>query len=234
MVWMQKWRYPLLFLMIGLMAGSLGMFGWYSFKSVRVFNPAKGRMIVIDAGHGVPDPGVLGKDSDVGEADINLCIAMDLKQSLENIGMQVIMTRTDKEGLKEPGEGWNKQTDMRLRAKIAKEAKADLLVSIHLNGFPMSSSRGAQVFYQRGSEEGQNLAHSIQEQLRVGLDPNNMRVEQSGDYYILKAAQAPAIIIECGFMSHPEEEKLLLDEKYQERIAWNLFAGIVRYFALSP
>ena len=106
----------------------------------------------------------------------------------------------------------------------------DLVVSIHQNSYEEESVRGAQTFYYTESTQGQKLAESIQARLTEGLDPENHRTAKAnGSYYLLKKTPAPIVIVECGFLSNPQEAQLLADPVYQERTAWQIHMGILQY-----
>lgn len=188
------------------------------------------KTIVIDAGHGGVDGGAVGKAGTL-EKDINLLIAKKVKYYIEENGDTCVMIREIDEDLYgEYGSGKSKkQQDLKKRKDFIKEYNADIFVSIHLNSFP--NSKGAQVFYQKGNEEGSLLAKSIQTELVKYVDTTNKRIEkESNTYYILKNNKIPSVIVECGFLSNPGEEKLLKDDTYQNKIATSIFYGIERYF----
>ena len=137
------------------------------------------------------------------------------------------MTRTTNEAL-----GKTKREDMNKRVQIIRNSGADIVVSIHLNMFSQPQYYGAQTFYMKNSEEGKRLAKSIQDQLIRVLNRGNTRqIKASDQYLILKASSAPTVLVECGFLSNPEEERLLKTDEYQEKIAWAIYSGIVSYFA---
>jgi len=189
-------------------------------------SPVSKKVIVIDAGHGGFDPGAVS-DSGTREDKINLIIARKLKKYLENQGAKVVMTRQTDEAL-----GRTKREDMQKRVEIIRNSNADIVVSIHLNKFQQSKYYGAQTFYMAGSEEGKRLAQCIQTQLIKILNRGNTRqIKAVSDLLILKAGQAPSVIVECGFLSNPQEEKLLKTDEYQEQVAWAIYCGIVDYFA---
>ena len=129
-------------------------------------------------------------------------------------------------------EGKNhKNKDMRQRKEIINGSNADVLVSIHQNAFTQPSVRGAQTFYHSASESGKVLANLVQASIKKHADPNNTRPVKSTDsYYVLKATTVPAIIVECGFLTNPEEEKKLTTEAYQDKMAFAIYTGIVEYF----
>lgn len=191
-----------------------------------------GKVIVIDPGHGGCDPGTIGV-SGSREKDINLKIARKLKTVLQQAGAVVIMTRENDRYFNDARKTslWDESIHgIEERVKIAAAYRADLLISVHVNSFPSPRWRGAQVFYQQGSKEGKRLAELIQEEITRELK-NTDRLAKEIDAYILRHSKMPAVIVETGFVSNPEEEKLLQDELYQYRLAWSIYAGIVRYLS---
>lgn len=176
-------------------------------------------VVVIDAGHGENDPGKVGITG-VLEKDINLSIALKLKTNLENRGIQVILTRKTDENLATEGAVNKKTSDMKNRVGIINSAEAICFISVHQNSYTDPGVKGAQVFYYGGSEESRMLAENIQESLIKNVDTDNHRkCKEGNDYYILKKTAIPGVIVECGFLSCPEEESRLTDENYQEKIA---------------
>ena len=183
------------------------------------------KTILLDAGHGGWDPGKTGT-AGADEKTLNLAIVQKLMGFLEQSGAEVILTRKTDEAL-----GSGKREDMAARKKIVNESEGDLLISIHQNAFPSAKAKGAQVFYHRSSEKGRILAETLQESLRQRVDDGNSRqAKENTDYYILRTTEIPAVIVECGFLSNREEEELLNDETYQERLAWAIYCGILDYF----
>ena len=185
--------------------------------------------IVIDAGHGGFDPGKVGTQGTL-EKDINLKIALKLKEVLEAEHYQVIMTRTTDCGLYNGNDSNKKRTDLYNRVKIVNESDAIMAISIHQNSFSQASSKGAQVFYHSNSSEGEKLATIIQETIKTQIGDGNHRVAKENDsYYLLKKTNCPFVIVECGFLSNTEEESLLLTEEYQQKIADAIGKGIMEY-----
>ena len=194
-----------------------------SFKMIR-------RTVVLDPGHGGIDPGAVGS-SGVLEKDVALSISKRLASLFRQSGARVVLTRDKDE---EPGKGAgrvpDKVGDLTHRVKISEQSRADIFLSIHLNHFSASGEYGAQVFYQSGSEQGKKLAKSIQSQLNIGLFDSG-REALPGDFFVCRNSRAPAVIIEAGFLSNPEEEKELAEPFYQTRASWAIFRGVVNYFA---
>lgn len=185
--------------------------------------------VVIDSGHGGNDPGKIGVNGEK-EKDINLAVAKRLAVLLEQADVKAVMTRTDDAGLYDEEASRKKVQDMKRRIALMEEAEPDAVVSIHQNSYPDPSVKGAQVFYYTGSSEGKALAERIQNRLVQGLDPLNHRtVKENSSYYLLKKTTCPIVIVECGFLSSPQEAELLSDPVYQERAAWQICMGILQY-----
>jgi len=188
-----------------------------------------GKCVVLDAGHGGIDPGKIGVNNAL-EKDINLQIALLVKEYLEAQDVQVIMTRETQDGLYD-GEASNKKVqDMKRRIEIIEQVDPDLTISIHQNSYPEEYVKGAQVFYYTGSAEGKKIAELLQKSMVERLDPNNHRQMKANDsYYLLKKTSTPIAIVECGFLSNWEESEKLCNEEYQKQVAWAIHIGILQY-----
>lgn len=195
--------------------------------------PVTNKVIAIDAGHGGIDPGATGKLKKT-ENEINLAIALKLRKLIEQNGGIVILTREDRGGLyteKTPTVREKKNEDLRNRKLLVNKSEPDIFISIHLNSFPEKQYYGAQTFYKKGCTKSENLANIVQESLRNSLDKENKRQPQPRDtLYLIREVEKPSVLIECGFLSNANEEKLLNKSKYQEQIAWGIYTGIVNYF----
>lgn len=195
--------------------------------------PVSGKTIVIDAGHGKPDEGAESSRGTT-EAETNLKIALKLQNLLEQSGSSVVLTRSDENAIYDIDSKTLRQkkiSDIHNRVKIGNESSADIFVSIHLNKIPQQQYDGWQTFYNANSSEGQKLAVSIQNNLNDAIQKENNRVAKSIDnIYIVKHVEIPTTIVECGFLSNPEEEKLLLEDEYQNKLAWGIYNGIIDYF----
>lgn len=188
-------------------------------------------VIIVDPGHGGFDPGKPGVKG-LDEKDLNLKIALLLRDYLEHAGAIVIMTRTTDDDVDGMDGVKHKSQDMAQRKKLS--AGGDILVSIHQNSFTQPSVHGAQAFYNNKSEEGKRLAKNIQKSIKEYADPTNRREAKSNtNYYVLKATDMPAVIVECGFLTNPEEEEKLNSEAYQRQIALGIYLGILKYFEES-
>lgn len=190
------------------------------------------RVIVIDPGHGGFDPGA--QRGELKEKEITLAISRKLEQKLSKAGAMVILLRDSDESLSDSelkgSLSERKRQDLARRVEKANEAKADLYISIHANADPSPRWRGAQTFYNQASPEAKLLAESIQQELTVGLGNTN-RKALSGNYYIIDNTNMPAVIVEAGFLSNPEEARLLSQPDYQQQVATAIFTGISKYQA---
>lgn len=187
--------------------------------------------IVIDAGHGGRDGGAVGKTTGVTESLLNLQFALKLKELCENYNFNVVLTRKDMNGLYSAFATNKKKSEMQKRQEIIESANPDVVVSLHMNSFPVSSSRGAQVFYAEGNESGKALGESVQNALHEEIDYAKS-VAKAGDFYVLNCTEKAGILVECGFLSNAEEEVLLQDEDYQEKFCYALLYGILTYFSM--
>lgn len=189
--------------------------------------------ILIDPGHGGVDPGTAG-DLKIAEAPINLEISTKVMKFLEGGGFEVEMTRYEDTGLyteKSNTIREKKNEDLKNRVKAINNSNADLAISIHLNSFPQKQYYGAHVFYKKNSEESKIAAETLQDNLKDILDKDNNRVPQvKKDIIIMDNSTIPTVLIECGFLSNVEEEKKLISEEYQEKVAWAIYTGLIKYF----
>ena len=195
--------------------------------------PVTNKVIVIDAGHGTPDEGAESANG-ITEQSINLIITKKVQSLLEQSGCNVILTRSDENGiydLESKTIREKKVSDIKNRVKIGNESSADAFISIHLNKIPQSQYYGWQTFFKPNNEESENLAKSLQEELNASIQRENKReaLKITGKY-IIEHVEIPIAIIECGFLSNPEEEQLLQQNEYQNRLAWGIYNGIMDYF----
>ncbi len=187
------------------------------------------KTIVLDPGHGGIDNGVVGAAGTI-ESEKNLQISLMLKEVLEDAGFNVVLTRKDKGGLYETEKDFKKQ-DFAKRKEITLNASPDALISVHCNKFPTKDRRGAQVFFNATSKSGRNLAGAIQNGLN-GLNVAHTGRAYSalpGDYFMLNLTEAPSVIVECGFLSNADDEKLLCDEKYLREFVDTLAFSIIEF-----
>ena len=192
------------------------------------------KVILIDPGHGGFDGGAQSKTGTI-EKGINLEIGQKLKSNLEGKGYKVVMTREGDEGLYSKGTTIRekKREDLKKRSEMKKETNCDIFISIHQNMFAQSKCYGAQVWY-ASNDQSAKLAKNIQDSLKETVDDNNKRIEKAAgeSYLILRDKyEGASVLVECGFLSNPEEEIRLKSEEHQNKIIEGLSLAIDRYFA---
>jgi N-acetylmuramoyl-L-alanine amidase len=190
-------------------------------------------VVVIDAGHGGMDGGVIGRRTGIKESDINLSITYLLKSAFEDAGFVVVLTRRTELGLSIDGRLWNKNDDMRKRREIIQNSSADLVLSIHQNFLPSSSTvRGGQVFYKKGAKESEKLALCVQDGINSVYTKHGVKKRSAkvGKYYMLECTNAPSLIVECGFLSSYEDEDLLRTDTHKKQLAGAILYGVLAYF----
>lgn len=186
--------------------------------------------IVLDAGHGGMDPGKVGINNAL-EKDINLSIVLKLKDLLEKEGFTIHLTRDSDQLLAAPNSTSQKRDDMIARIQKVEEIQPFFTISIHQNSFPDPNVNGPQVFYYKDSVESATMAQVIQDILNTQLEPAKKRTPQSNtNYYLLTRTPTPTVIVECGFLSNPNEADLLTQEDYQNRVAHAIYLGILAYY----
>ena len=168
----------------------------------------------------------------ITERDLNIVFAKKLTKYLEDLGITVVNTRLDKNGLYKEVTDDYKLVDMKNRADIINNSNAQILVSIHMNKFSDQSQNGAQVFFEQGNEDSKNLAESIKNILTANFE-NARKLVLAGDYYILNETKPIGVIVECGFLSNPEEEKLLQNDEYQNKMCYSIYCGIINYLGIT-
>ena len=197
-----------------------------SFVYMKELNPnLVGKSIVIDVGHGGKDSGTVYDD--VKEKDINLSIALKLRDELVMNGVNVILTRDGDYDLSLPNANRRKKSDFDNRINIINNSGADMYLSIHINYLGDAKYYGAQVFYTKGNEAiADNLQRMFVDKLK---SPMNSR-KISDDIYMYKKLKIPGVLIECGFLSNSKERKLLIDENYQYKIVKSIVDGLISYY----
>ena len=195
-------------------------------------------VVVIDAGHGGEDGGA-SSAAGLLEKDVNLSVSFALRDLFEAAGIPVVMTRTEDKLL------YDRNVDFRGRKKVldlaarrimaektaenaAKDGGTSLFISIHMNAFPAPQYSGMQVWYGTGSTASAAVAGAIQS-ASLSLMPNNHRKTKAAgsSIYLLDRIKSPAVLVECGFLSNPDEAELLSKEDYQRAVAAVIFAGVV-------
>ena len=202
-------------------------------NTAEVFSGELTKRIIIDAGHGFPDGGAVGARGTI-ECTLNLKIAKRIEKELKKKGYTVIMTRTGEDS---PISGEDtisnkKHKDMYRRLGIINNSEADLFVSIHMNKFGDSRYRGAQVIYSGNFTQSHSIAQLIQEELNFLPENFSKRTQLKApqSIFLLKKAEIPAVIVECGFLSNFEEEELLQTPKYQQKLSKAIVKGIEKYY----
>lgn len=174
-------------------------------------------------------------DEGVTESSINLSIVLKVKKLLEQSGNKVILTRKDEYGIYNEASNTireKKISDIKNRVKIGNESNADIFISIHLNKIPQKQYWGWQTFFRKENEESKKLATCIQNSISNVIKKQNKRVPlKIENIYIVDHIKIPITIVECGFLSNKEEEKLLQTNEYQEKLAQGIYLGIINYFS---
>ena len=202
-------------------------------KATAAPQPLRGLTIAVDAGHGGYDGGAVGRVSGVPEKGLNLDVAQQVEKLLCAQGADVVMTRTGDYALCDEDPPIRKKLqDMQRRAEIIRLNDADMVISIHMNEYAGRSEIGPQVFYREGCPAGRLLAGALQAAMIRGLQPKKERPALGGDYYILTLG-VPSVLVECGFLSNREEEALLMQEEYRQRIAQAIAQGVLDWQALE-
>jgi len=200
-------------------------------KEVSVDSPIYDYTIVIDAGHGARDGGCVGVSGSI-EKDLNLEYALTLKSLLETKNIKVIMTRTNDDELYDDNAINKKLSEMKARATLIKNTAPDLVVSIHMNSFPLKSVNGAKAFYRADSEKSKIVADNIQKSMHYYCNIKS-KTSASGDYYILNCTDYTSVLVECGYLSNIEEEQKLIKTEYREKLMHSVYVGILLSFGLN-
>lgn len=194
-----------------------------AFEKIEENNGA--RLIVIDAGHGGKDPGAVSPYSKTKEKDLNLSVALKLDKKLRELGFRTILTRSTDEFIV-----------LQERADIANRNRADAFISIHFNANDKSSIAGVQTLYcpafnsEVKEEDQYPFAKAIQDALLSGLNREDRKIVKRPDLVVVRETKMVAALAELGFLTNPEEEKLIITEAYHEKAAQALANGIVNYF----
>ncbi len=191
-------------------------------------------VIVIDAGHGGEDGGAVSQ-SGLIEKDINLHIVLTLQKLFLQSGFQVVMTRNEDTAIYNDSAVTlreKKVSDIHNRAEICNENANNIFISIHQNKFEQSKYSGTQVFYSPNDQMSCELAESIRLAVKGLLqNDNNRQCKPATDsVYILNNATVPAVLVECGFLSNPQEEALLKTDKYRNQMAYAIYSGFLEFY----
>lgn len=193
--------------------------------------------VIIDAGHGGEDGGTQSRDG-LLEKDLNLDIAKRLSLLFSQNGVNVIMTRSDDRLLYDKNgdyKGRKKALDAQARLNIASEDPNAIFISIHQNYFSSSQYSGLQVWYSGNDNRSMELAQYIQSGVKSTLQPNNNRQTKlaGSNIYLLEHIKNPAVLIECGFLSNPEEAKRLSDPTYRQNLSEVIYRSVTEYIKMS-
>ena len=201
--------------------------------TVQVTAFSDGMRIVVDAGHGGMDGGVVGRRTKQKESDVNLWVAMALKEELTDMGFEVVLTRKTEAGLYDTTAKGFKKRDMQRRKEIIQEAKPSLILSIHQNFYPLKSARGGQVFYAATSEGSKRLALGVQERLNALYAGEGVKARKitAGEYFMLECYPCPSVIVECGFLSNERDDALLNTAAWRKQLAQAIAGGALDYFS---
>lgn len=189
-------------------------------------------VIVLDAGHGGLDSGAVGVTGAL-EKDINLSIVLALRDMLEMSGFNVVLTRDEDISIYDPGiEGIRNQklNDMDNRLKIIQSYPDSIFLCIHQNNYISPDSHGAQMFYNNNNSTNRTLAQIMQNRFKTLQPYNDREIKLSGEeLFLLKSNKNPSLMIECGFLSNPEEEANLSSWEYQQKVAFTIYGGVLEY-----
>ena len=193
--------------------------------------------LIIDAGHGGEDGGA-SSENGILEKDLNLQIAQNLSDIAGLFGYKTVMTRTadtmlyDLYNDLDDYTGYRKTYDLRNRLRLAKDMDGKIFLSIHMNKFPESQYNGLQVYYSPNHTDSQKIASFIQSYVRTYLQPENTREikKATSSIYLLHRIQSPAVLVECGFLSNPEECAKLTDTQYRCQLAGMIFASAAEWY----
>lgn len=209
-----------------ILVGSFCMSHITQITASRAIKVLDGVQVVLDPGHGGKDDGA--RSNEAKEQDINLKIAKKLKTLLEQSGAHVAMTREGAYDLASANAANRKKEDMKKRIEIINNDKTDLFLSIHLNSYPNTSVKGAQAFYAPKNEVSKVFADIVQKHFKSLT--NTKMTSKPGDYYILNNATKIGSLVECGFLSNPDDREKLITDDYQEKVAQTLYDSILEYF----
>lgn len=215
---------------------------WSRWTTGRVIVPvfAIGKIVALDPGHGGRDPGALGCGG-VLEKHVTLEVALRLKDLLEKAGLSAVLTREHDimytDGI-EAEEGERQVTrkfiDLSRRLEIIHQSAADVVITIHVNSIASPRWSGAQTFYDpRAHPDSMVLAVAVQDEITRIVGYTDRVAKQRGGLFLLQKLKMPAVLVELGFISNPAEARRLADRDYQQKMAWAIFVGLVRYFAMG-
>lgn len=195
--------------------------------------PITNKVVILDAGHGLPDQGGIGFTGTTEQA-ITLSIVFKLQRLIEQSGAKVVLTRADENGIYDIDSRSirnKKVSDIKNRVYIGNQSGGDIYISIHLNKYSQSKYSGWQTFYQSSNENSKLLSNKIQLELNKNMDKENKRIPMAiKGIYIMDKVNIPSCIVECGFLSNKKEEQELKQNEYQNKLAWGIYSGLQQYF----
>ena len=186
--------------------------------------------VIIDAGHGGEDGGAVSASGMI-ESSINLAVAKKAEQFLAFCGIKTHMTRSDENAVHTQGNTIRERkiSDLKNRVSAINAFKKAVLISIHQNHFPDSKYTGTQVFY-ADTDGSQILASGMQNLVQSSLNqPKQRKAKKAESTYLMKNIQCTGVLIECGFLSNPQEALNLQDEDYQKKLICVIGCSIARY-----
>ena len=186
--------------------------------------------VVIDPGHGAPDPGARGRISN--ESDINLNVAVELSKILSSMGIVAPLTRTGPKRIHRD----NRNVDLSSRPGMANRLKADAFISIHCNGAVAPEANGFEIYTTPGQNRSDLLATAIFESWQKSFPAQRKRTDyrdndpdKEANYKVLRETNCPSVLIELGFITNPTEERFLVDRHNQHVMAMAIAAGIENF-----
>lgn len=194
---------------------------------------ATGRVLIIDPGHGGEDGGAVASDG-TQEADVNLSVSLRLNALAGLCGAKTVMTRCS-EHIDYPTDAVSiaarKVADQRQRVELINQISNGVLISIHQNWFPASQPHGAQVLYAK-TDSSMEFGTLMHDNLCQTLDPDNRRVAApiSEEIYLMRNVECPAVLVECGFLSNPEERSRLVDPDHEIKLSMVMLGTYLQYF----
>lgn len=182
-----------------------------------------GKTVVIDAGHGGHNPGAVANGS--VEADNNLAVARLVAERLKEGGADVVMTRTTDRAVASADSSLKEE--LQARVDLAQKQQGDIFVSIHSNSNENRQVYGAMTFYH--DDMSRTLAQAVQKNMVYRTQANDKGIQTAG-FYVLRHTAMPSILVEMGFVSNPQEAKLLSSHAYRVKLANGIYEGIEEYF----
>ncbi len=225
-----EWLSGVWLVAVCLLVGGFSFIGQYA---AAMSPPLNTQTVLLDPGHGGTDGGAQAADG-TQEKTINLAVALDLRDMLAVCGVPVTMTRQTDISIHDPNCDTirrQKISDMYNRLKLYEQAQT--VIAIHQNHFGVAKYRGAQVWYSGNHPAGQSLAEVVQKSFTVRLQPENTReIKKATDgVFLLAHTTRPAILVECGFLSNPEERDLLKTASYRQQVAFAIAVGYWMYIS---